>query len=406
MSKFGGQIPSHTYNSSSHVKFLDFSFNEFIGQIPDVLRGCFKLEVFRAGFNFLTGLLPSDIYNTTTLTEISLPGNYLSGPLGDELVQLSNLTIFEHYSNELDGEIPQDIEKLSRLERLPLHSNKLTGDILAVDFSRLQQLSTLDLGNKSLRVVRLDVNELEGQIVPEMAAMQSLSFLTLSANRLINITGAIRILIVILSQNFMYEAMPDGKSIMDSDGFQKLQLLHLGGCQLSGRMPSWLIKFKTLKVLEFSFNQLTGSIPSCLGSPPRLFYLDLAYNLFSSEFPQELCRLSALISSHYEKQQPKFGLTNIPPTIRLRKNSLSGNIPLQIGQLKFLHVLDQSQNNFSGSIPGQISNLTIITKLDLSENHLSGEIPMSLQNLYFLSSFSVANNNIQGHTIEGSTCYL
>ncbi|KAL7174270.1 hypothetical protein ACSBR2_033514 [Camellia fascicularis] len=282
---------------------------------------------------------------------------------------------------KLDGKIPQDIGKLSRLERLLLHSNKLT-------------------------VVRLDVNELEGQIVPEMAAMQSLSFLTLSANRLINITGAIRILIVILSQNFMYEAMLDDKSIMDSDGFQKLQLLHLGGCQLSGRMPAWLTKFKTLEVLEFSFNQLTGSIPSCLGSPPSLFYLDLAYNLFSSEFPQELCRLPALISSHYEKQQPKFGLTNIPPTIRLRKNSLSGNIPLEIGQLKFLYVLDQSHNNFLGSIPGQISNLTIIMKLDLSENHLSGEIPMSLQNLYFLSSFSVANNNLQGHSIKGSTCYL
>ncbi|XP_057483430.1 LOW QUALITY PROTEIN: receptor-like protein 2 [Actinidia eriantha] len=450
---FTGLFPLPSCNSFSLIKSLDFSVNSFILKIPPGLGACSKLEVFRAGFNLLSGLLPFDIYNVTTLREMSLPRNQLSGPIGDGIVQLSNLNTFELYSNELNGEIPRDIGRLSSLEHLLLQSNSLRGnlppslmqcanlttinirnnflegDISAFDFSGLQKLRTLDLGNNSLTgylplsltscmslmTIRLDTNELEGQVLPDMVAMQYLSFLSLSANRLINITGAIRILtscknlsVAILGNNFIGEAMPDDGSILGSDGFQKLQVLGLGGCKLYGRVPAWIAKLRMLKVLDLSFNHLTGSIPSWFGNLPRLFDLDLSSNFFSGEFPQELCRLPTLSSkldvplvdifmqpfNDYRLQYS--GLTNALPQINLRNNSLSGRIPLEIGKLILLHVLDLSLNNFSGSIPEQISNIRILEKLDLSNNHLSGEIPESLTSLHFLSSFSVANNNLQG----------
>jgi hypothetical protein len=89
------------------------------------------------------------------------------------------------------------------------------------------------------------------------------------------------------------------------------------------------------------------------------------------------------------------------PTILIGRNNLSGNNPIEIGNLKMLHGLDFSHNNFSGSIPDQVSELTNLEILDLSANRLFGQIPSSLSSLHFLSHFSVANNNLHGPILSG-----
>ncbi|GLT72198.1 hypothetical protein SLA2020_441520 [Shorea laevis] len=75
---FMGSIPSFPCVNSTIVKLLDFSHNQHSGQIPSGLGACSKLKVFRAGFNYLSGLLPADIYTAMRLEEISLPSNDLS----------------------------------------------------------------------------------------------------------------------------------------------------------------------------------------------------------------------------------------------------------------------------------------------------------------------------------------
>lgn len=459
---FTGPIPSFIcINSSNPLRILDFSLNNFTGQIPAGIGECSSLEIFRAGFNSLSGLIPNGIYNALELRQISLPFGNLSGPISDNIVNLTNLRIVELYSNQLTGLIPEDIGKLFNLERLYLHlnylngsippslmnctnlttlnlrGNNLTGNIADLNFSRLFQLSTIDIGNnnfkgtlpqtlyscKSLTAVRLAGNQLEGQILPGILALQYLSFLSLSMNNLTNLTGAINILMgfknlstVIISKNFVGEAMPDGDSIVDPDGFQNLQVLGLGACQLTGLVPAWLAKLKKLQVLDLSVNQMTGSIPVWLGTLPSLFYIDLSDNLISGIFPEELNGLPNLLSeqttdkvdrsylelpvfvspNNASNQQYYNQLSNLPPAIYLRNNSLSGSIPVGIGLLRSLHSLDLSSNNFSGNIPDQLSKLKNLEKLDLSSNRLSGEIPASLKSLHFLSSFNVANNNLQG----------
>ncbi|KAK8330393.1 hypothetical protein V6Z11_A10G001600 [Gossypium hirsutum] len=459
-----GQVPSWICINTS-LTILDLSYNKLDGKIPTGLDKCSKLQIFRAGFNNLSGTLPADIYSVSSLEQLSLPLNHFSGGIRDAIVQLDKLTILELFSNEFEGPIPKDIGQLSKLEQLLLHINNFTGylppslmsctnlvtlnlrvnhlegDLSAFNFSTLQRLNTLDLGNnnftgtlplslyscKSLTAVRLASNQLEGKISPAILALRSLSFLSISTNKLTNITGAIRILkevknltTLILTKNFMNEAIPNDENII-GEGFQNLQILALGGCNFTGQVPRWLAKLKNLEVLDLSQNRISGLIPSWLGSLSNLFYIDLSANLISGEFPKELTSLWALATQESNNQVdrsylelPVFVMPNnatsqqlynqlssLPPAIYLRNNNLSGNIPEAIGQLRFLHVLDLSQNDFSGSIPEELSNLTNLEKLDLSGNRLSGQIPESLRGLYFLSSFSVAYNNLQGPIPSG-----
>jgi len=95
-------------------------------------------------------------------------------------------------------------------------------------------------------------------------------------------------------------------------------------------------------------------------------------------------------------------LSNVGSIISVANNSLSGNIPVEIGGLKLLNGLYLNHNNFSGNIPNQLSELTNFESLYLSENRLSGEIPTSLSSLHFLHDFSVANNNLHGPIPSGT----
>ncbi|XP_021803239.1 tyrosine-sulfated glycopeptide receptor 1-like, partial [Prunus avium] len=264
---------------------------------------------------------------------------------------------------------------------------------------------------------------LTGQISREKVALESLAFLSISTNNLTNATGAFRILkgcknltTLVLSKNFMFEPVPDDESLGDPDGFQNLRVFALGGCRFTGQVPTWLGKLKNLQVLDLSFNLITGSLPGWLASLPNLFYIDLSNNRLQGGFHNVLCGMPVLTSKEASDkvdrsylELPVFmkpnnnatdlqynQLSNLPPAIYLSNNSLNGSIPIEIGQLKFIHVLDLSHNNFSGSIPDQISNLTNLEKLDLSYNQLSGKIPASLKGLHFLSSFSVEYNDLQG----------
>ncbi|KAK7338184.1 hypothetical protein VNO77_18786 [Canavalia gladiata] len=461
---FTGQIPTSVlcsnHNISPSIRFLDYSSNEFDGMIQPGLGACSKLEKFRAGSNLLSGSLPADIFYAVALREISLPLNNLSGTLGEGIINLTNLTVLELYYNNFTGPIPSDIGKLFKLERLLLRANhllgtlppslmncvnlitldlrlnSLEGHLSALNFSGLLRLTTLDLGNnsftgilpptlyacKSLKAVRLASNQLEGQISPDILGLQSLAFLSISTNNLSNVTGALRLLMqlknlstLMLSQNFFNEMMPDDANITNPDGFQKIQVLGLGGCNFTGQIPRWLVNLKKLEALDLSYNQISGSIPLWLYQLPELFYIDLSFNHLTGIFPMELTRLPALISQQtYDDVErtylelPVFAnannvsqmqynqISNLPPAIYLGNNSLNGSIPTEIGQLKVLHQLDLSNNKFSGNIPVEISNLINLEKLYLQGNQLSGKIPVSLKSLHFLSVFSVANNNLQG----------
>ncbi|XP_040361991.1 receptor-like protein 2 [Rosa chinensis] len=459
---FSGPIPSSIcHPSSSPLQHLDFSFNNFSGSVSSGLGKCSKLQVFRAGHNYLSGLLPEDIFKSTTLEVILLPLNSLYGAVSERISNLTNLTTLDLSYNQLSGVLPFHLGKLSKLKHilldfnnlegsLPLSlmnctnlvelrmgANNLGGDISMLNFSKLSQLSKLDLRKnnffgilprnlyscKFLKAIRVADNNLEFQIEAEIISLKSLSFLSLGWNkRFTNVTGAMKILmgckrlvVLSLSSSFLGEEMPNGVEMADFNGFQNLRLLDLSLCNLSGIIPSWLSNLKKLQILSLSYNRITGSIPSWLGTLPKLQTLMMEFNQLSGGFPKEMCTLPMLASEQAAAQVGGIYLElpiyyNSPradaallqynyiynPSIYLSHNCLSGNIPIEIGQLQLLRLLDLSANNFSGNIPDQISNLKHIEILDLSMNHLFGKIPASSTGLNFLSSFNVSYNNLGG----------
>ncbi|TYH46769.1 hypothetical protein ES332_D11G361700v1 [Gossypium tomentosum] len=77
-------------------------------------------------------------------------------------------------------------------------------------------------------------------------------------------------------------------------------------------------------------------------------------------------------------------------------NSLTGEIPKEIGSLVGLLSLNFSGNLLTGNIPDSIGKMKLMESLDLSMNRLNGEIPPSFSKLNFLNHFNVSYNNLTG----------
>ncbi|KAM7474052.1 hypothetical protein LguiB_021295 [Lonicera macranthoides] len=167
------------------------------------------------------------------------------------------------------------------------------------------------------------------------------------------------------------------------EGFQNLRIPGFGDFQLTGQIPNRLVEMTKLEALDMSSNQLTCLIP------------DWSVQI-SESMDHSYLELSIFVQPNNTSNLQYNQLVYLPSAIYFGNNSLTGNIPVEIGRMKLLHILDISNNNFSGTIPDQISTFTNLEKLDLSGYNLSGKIPASLKNLRFLSYFSVANNNLHG----------
>ena len=79
--------------------------------------------------NGLSGTLPPELGDLTSLTELSLQNNGLSGPLPPELGNLTNLKALYLTGNNLSGPIPPELGNLTSLQSLSLRSNNLSGPL-------------------------------------------------------------------------------------------------------------------------------------------------------------------------------------------------------------------------------------------------------------------------------------
>jgi Leucine-rich repeat (LRR) protein/uncharacterized membrane protein len=94
-----------------------------------------------------------------------------------------------------------------------------------------------------------------------------------------------------------------------------------------------------------------------------------------------------------DPQQPTLCLVL---EISLPSYNLMGQLPLSIGNLTDLDVLDLAGNRLSGTLPYTLGSMDIITTLFLDENRLIGSIPIELGRCRLMSELQLQNNSLTG----------
>ena len=250
-------------------------------------------------------------------------------------------------------------------------------------------------------------------------------------------------------------------------GLIYLSHLHLGFNQLTGTVPSELGDLTRLEFLDLSYNKLWGELPSSMTALTRLISLDSLSNHGlcvpdDAEFQEwleaipsgsvevitcnppsttpdagDVAVLTALYNAtdganwddntNWISEQPLQywkGVTinsegrvtqlnlygnqlsgDIPVELGnlvdlewlfLHNNQLSGDIPATLGRPTYLEVLDLSDNQLTGAIPPELASLTELRSLTLDRNQLTGEIPDWLGNMDLMHRLWLGNNNLTG----------
>ncbi|XP_056162555.1 cuscuta receptor 1-like [Syzygium oleosum] len=85
---------------------LDFSRNQFSGEIPPEIANLQDMLVLNLSYNKLTGRIPISLSSLTKIESIDLSYNNLIGTIPKELTQLNSLEVFNVSYNDLSGAIP------------------------------------------------------------------------------------------------------------------------------------------------------------------------------------------------------------------------------------------------------------------------------------------------------------
>ena len=153
-------------------RLLILNRNQLTGEIPTELGNLSSLTRLSLSSNQLTGEMPTELGNLSSLQWLWLNNNQLTGEIPTALGDLSNLQTLWLHDNQLTGEIPTELGSLSNLTQLHLSNNQLTGEIPTElgDLSNLMQLF-------------LDSNRLTGEIPAELGNLTGLTFLHLANNQ-------------------------------------------------------------------------------------------------------------------------------------------------------------------------------------------------------------------------------
>ncbi|OAY39111.1 hypothetical protein MANES_10G068500v8 [Manihot esculenta] len=386
------------------------------------------LKVVRLPVNSLTGLIPPNIFNSSTIEEITLAVNNFYGNLPASLdLWLPNLKRLILGGNQLDGIIPSSIANSTELIQLELSENLFTGSV-PMTFGNLLFLQRLTLiGNflvndpstpelsfltsltncKNLIVLGFSNNPIRGIFPPFVNFSNTLEVLDGSNCEIMGMIprglGNLSSLISLsLNNNDLTGPIPD-----TFQNLAKIQRLYLGDNMLQDSIPNSLCHLSNLGELRLSRNRLAGSIPSCFGNLTSLRDLQLDSNNLTSSIPFSLLSLKDLLilnvsSNSLDGNLPsEIGNLKIMYQLDLSKNQFFGGIPSELGGLQQLTQLSLAHNKFQGPIPGSIGSIVSLEYLDLSNNMLSGVIPKSLEALPYLKYFNVSNNSLEGEIPDG-----
>ncbi|KAK6154784.1 hypothetical protein DH2020_009032 [Rehmannia glutinosa] len=442
--KITGEVPLNIFNISM-LRYLLLSDNQFTGVtnrlnmeglgifggvLPREIGKLYQLEELALGFNNLTGLIPPELFNISTIRFLSLTSNGLSGNFptnfGYGLPVIEELLL---NMNNLNGSIPESISNCTKLRILSLSFNKFTGFVPKF-LGNLRLLERLQLFDNNLRTEPSLSSELS--FITSLTNCRSLNHLAINDNPLDGIFPASIGNFSDSFQNFyafnckIKGSIPASIGNLSSlvtlaltdnelSGYIPATVTHLHNIQglflennnMRGPIPDGLCDLHSLVEISLSQNRFSGPIPECLGNVTSLRHLFLDSNMLSSNIPSSLWNLKDVLEIDLSTNTLSGFLPseigNLVSAIRvnLSMNQLSGPIPSVIGNLRNLVNLSLARNRLEGSIPVSIGSMISLVSLDLSYNNLSGSIPMSSQELQHLEYFNVSFNSLRGEIPTG-----
>ncbi|CAN6443558.1 unnamed protein product [Victoria cruziana] len=232
------------------------------GMLPAELSNLTHLTVFDVSRNYLNGTIPAN-WGSMQLVTLAMMANRISGGIPKELGNITTLQWLVVEANQLEGTIPPELGNLSRMKRLFLNSNNFTGKLPST-LANLRNMTDFwisgssfigpipdFIGNlSSIKLLMIVGTSLQGPIPSTISALTSMTNM-----RITDLSGP-------------------GSSFPDVQNMKNLQELVLRNCSISGQIPPYIGSLTELKYLDLSFNNLSGQLPASFPSSLQAMFLD------------------------------------------------------------------------------------------------------------------------------------
>jgi hypothetical protein len=416
-----GTIPASWFSSWSQLYLLNLESNELDGTLPATIAFGNAMTNFNIADNYFWGTLPTVWHfnaSTTLVQELTfdISFNQLSGPLPATWSSWVGVNYFACHTMTLNGTLPASWSSWTDIQILHLYDNEFSGTLPA-SWSSLTQLTSFSMSyNKlygsvpgswnfpALKTLNLNNNMIYGAIPQSWLTGGSISNLNLAQNYFIgslpqNLKVSDSLTNLYLNNNNLNGAIPDGlfgtflsRFIVNNNKF-------------TGTIPqTWSNRSAT--VVDLSQNQLYGTIDGPTWGGGQLQYatkVNFADNFFSGNLPIEMVQLRELLTLGLGGNQFNNSLTGVQlpggPSIMLLNasyNRLFGDLPTGWEQFTELDTLDFSYNYFDGTLPASWGYVTVATVIDLHRNFFTGTIPISWSYHNSTDYLDLSHNNLFG----------